>query len=119
MTSPTEIQARLDAATPGPWERYAGEIASTDELRKVVGQAWVYRSTWELVLSDPDADLIANAPTDLAYLLTQLASAEARIAKALECYEPDPTLRLGESRWRSADEFLVAIRAALTEGSDS
>ena len=46
-----EIRARLEAATPGPWDPY--------------------RST--MVISRADMDLIGNAPADLAYLLDRLS----------------------------------------------
>lgn len=43
--------------------------------------------------------------------------AEARITAALDLYKPVPGLGIGKSRWRNADQFLVAIRNALTEGN--
>ena len=41
------------------------------------------------------------------------AEAQARIDAALATYGPGPNPKLGQSRWRSADEWLIAIRAAL------
>lgn len=43
----------------------------------------------------------------------------AVIARALELYQPDPSLGLGRSRWRSADEFLAAVRSVLLTADTS
>lgn len=51
-----EIRARLDAATPGPWE------VVCDTTSDVVG---VLDGDYD------DADLIAHAPADLAWLIEQ------------------------------------------------
>jgi hypothetical protein len=40
--------------------------------------------------------------------------AERKIDAALALYGPQPGIAIGRSRWRSADDFLVAIRTALT-----
>jgi hypothetical protein len=44
---------------------------------------------------------------------------QQRIDAALALYGPGERRALGESRWRSADEFLIAIRAALTAPTDN
>lgn len=56
-----EIEARLAAATPGPWEADAleGNLDAANGTR-VANVGW-----W----SDTDADIIAHAPADLAALV--------------------------------------------------
>jgi hypothetical protein len=71
-----QIELRLRAATPGPWR--AEDMPGTDDMR-VVGQ---HNSTGqEFVISVPytphgyreaNAELIANAPTDLRDLITEV-----------------------------------------------
>jgi hypothetical protein len=92
MSRLDEIQARLDAATPGPWGHWpeAGtiEIIGTDEPGSSEP-----RSPFVLIASEvrpakgwgeeiyagpePDADLIAHAPTDLATLIEFARRVEA------------------------------------------
>lgn len=70
------IEARLAAATPGPWEWDASILGDLQTLRAGLamvldadgdycGSAWVD-------ISEPDAELIANAPTDLAALIEEV-----------------------------------------------
>lgn len=54
-----EIAARLEAATPGPWRLGASGIAA------VAGREYLVHT----IRSDSDADLIVNAPADVAVLL--------------------------------------------------
>lgn len=67
-----QISARLAAATPGPWVREGREV-----YRGCSCNGEFLTSTTH----DPDADLIANAPADLAWLLSErkrlLAAVEA------------------------------------------
>ena len=73
-----EIRARLDAATPGPWKR---------SLSGSHYNPWkVHRGAILVALSGEaveDADLIAHAPADIAWLLDEVerlreAAAEIR-----------------------------------------
>ena len=113
------IQARLDAATPGPWSTSGPDT---------IAQWGIYDSEW-LVASakaydhdnamsdkpgargpgyinpDANAELIANAPSDLAYLLAENDDLRARIDKAL-----DVEIFAG-----NVFEAVVAVRAALTD----
>ena len=76
----TEIQARLDAATPGPWSWRGGypQIVTGGDGVTVVADTYT-----GLDFPASEADLIANAPADLAYLLAENAAKQARIDKAL------------------------------------
>ena len=70
----TEIRARLDAATPGPWVVTGQEILTV----AVDGQ-----TGWESLVADVwhrdrDADLIAHAPADIAWLLDEVERLRAQ-----------------------------------------
>ena len=72
MTRIEEIRQRLDKATPGPW--FAGRFSiGAGEDRGDPDAIPVER-----VALREDADLIANAPADLAYLLDTLARRDQR-----------------------------------------
>ena len=72
-----EIRARLDAATPGPWE-------NTDDwsvVTAVVRQRSKWLPDYEMPVADVgqpvNADLIAHAPADIAWLLDEVEAARA------------------------------------------
>lgn len=85
-----EIRERLAAATPGPWELYATErnvIAITKgRMRSGYRREIVHWSGFDCSnIDDPgqvraNAALIAHAPSDLAYLLDEIA----RLARELD-----------------------------------
>lgn len=85
-----EIRERLAAATPGPWELYATErnvIAITKgRMRSGYRREIVHWSGFDYSnIDDPgqvraNAALIAHAPSDLAYLLDEIA----RLIRELE-----------------------------------
>ena len=73
-----EIRARLDAATPGPWRT----LDWADPPMFVVAQP---RDSdhWPRLAScgfGGDADLIANAPADIAWLLDEVDALRERVA---------------------------------------
>lgn len=77
-----EIQARIDAATPGPWEAYnPGDGTARlwtvrdneDDAERLIHEPIGYLD-WD------NGVLIANAPADLAYLLARVATLEAQVA---------------------------------------
>ena len=67
-----EIRARLDAATPGPWwtaeqrRPYSNPIWSRSDDPVTTGE------TIGSIYLQPDADLIAHAPADIAWLLDEV-----------------------------------------------
>lgn len=68
-----EIRARLDAATPGPWHVHpVGSI----EVRRLDYSGFVVARANH----DDDADLIAHAPADLAWLLAEIDALRERVA---------------------------------------
>src|SRR5690606_22388125 len=80
----TEIRARLDAATPAPWTRFARNAAAPDEDdwylgHDVHGPPRAQRGQIERVA---DADLIAHAPDDLAHLLALVDQLQGQLDEA-------------------------------------
>lgn len=81
------IRARADAATPGPWLIDAietGEHAlfidsDRDPAEAGLGTGGYMVASW---LTESNAEFIAASRTDIAFLLDQLAAAEAKIAQA-------------------------------------
>ena len=66
-----EIRARLDAATPGPWDT-EGPCMSGDGTYGVFADDGAGEPTLALRMSPPDADLVAHAPDDLAWLVAEV-----------------------------------------------
>ena len=92
QTRLAEIEARLTATTPAPWEwRLDTELVNPNlylefESSKDDGPAywqkmheatvlaalWCNDSTADLEMSDANRQFVANAPTDIAWLIEQL-----------------------------------------------
>jgi hypothetical protein len=66
-----EIRARLDAATPGPW-LYPEDDPTRIQASDGVSVAVITRRV-------DDADLIAHAPADLAWLLDKVEELTKRV----------------------------------------
>jgi hypothetical protein len=83
-----EIRARLDAATPGPWTTDRSPLAddgnsawfpecgyfyevTAPRLQKYVAEAYGHEPA--------DAELIAHAPADIAWLLGEVERLAARV----------------------------------------
>lgn len=87
-----EIEARLDAATPGPWAhgKMAASIVSTApeaEPRQMIGEQEREYYGGILVAESAgieDVELIRAAPDDVRYLLDEVASLTAQLAAARE-----------------------------------
>jgi RNase P subunit RPR2 len=94
----TEIRHRLASATPGPWHR------GTPLMPRAVlaGESIVAVST----LDNFDADLIANAPEDLAFLLDLVAQHPS---------EPVPSVKTYASRVEWLERRLVIADATNRE----
>ena len=78
------IQARLDARTPGEWEASGREIEALAPSWCEVVSATVDCTGYCYAGIDraEDADLIAHAPEDLAYLLAEVEALRPRAALA-------------------------------------
>ena len=78
------IEARLSAAVPGPWVKHDFGYPGQEEPSSIVVHAgkfdWQAISEGEFIASipawdsqeDANAEFIANAPADIAYLLAEL-----------------------------------------------
>ena len=127
-----EIQARLDAATPGPWEWagasgdcvFVGDHCQTDHGWKhapcfdvepsVVG-SWGYDADG-VTMTIPDATLIAAAPADLRYLLERVRELEAAAKACIDAKDAAMRYPVTEAKVRASMEAENVLRAALTEG---
>ena len=78
-----EIRARLDAATPGPWERresvqgYSNLVVLADYINRDDGAWLIAEASWNGPMPDKassgaNADFIAHAPEDIAWLLGEV-----------------------------------------------
>lgn len=112
------IKARLAAATPGPWTAdlnasgmatVAVESSKPSLLASLAGVAQV--NTIMVVSSGPlygspaqDADLIANAPTDLAALVAEVERLRGAIKEHYETtdyYETEADRKLWGAAWEA------------------
>lgn len=77
MTRLEEIKGRLERATPGPWLRNGNRVDAVNEEK--CGLAFIAAPV-AIIPDMNDIPLIANAPSDLAYLI-------ARVEALQEVYE--------------------------------
>jgi hypothetical protein len=96
------IKARLQAATPGPWE-------NTDPRQIRHAEPNIYAGDQEIAdaYSLGDSELIAHAPADIAALVKELEAArafieEAEYAASHDCEEPIYTLQTALSEYERA-----------------
>ena len=97
MTRIDEIRDRLDKATPGPWK---ATYEPDDRWTSITGQGHNDGGRWLLCPEvatcegedHPDADLIANAPADLAWCLGKIERLSTKLAMVslIVDDEPDP-----------------------------
>jgi hypothetical protein len=102
-----EIRARLEAATPGPWEwdynTLGSDIAEVAEPSLTCGRYCIGGSVRIDIKAD-DAQFIAHAPEDIAWLLEQLADAWDEGAEAYATrYERDESLPLTNPYRKATD----------------
>lgn len=76
----SEIEARLKAATPGPWKRYEAEwyqqVISNPDPRP---EMYKHSDIAERVGARVNAEFIAHAPEDMAYLLDRIKQLEEEV----------------------------------------
>lgn len=70
------IKARLEAATPGPWQTWPD--GTEESVESVAVGRFVCHLNSNMRQFREDAALIANAPDDLAWLLSEVEAATAR-----------------------------------------
>ena len=107
-----EIEARIKAATPGPWKQRDKGAWTEDggcKIAAVVGAPQLIRplAPWGMACN---AALIANAPSDLAILL-RVARASAAYRRAL-----DDRATTVEEFGRALDELRAALDELESEG---
>jgi hypothetical protein len=99
-----EIRARWNATTPGPWHVTVFDdvhamnlvavatVADTDASSEIIAATLVQAPRYVDVADgrwDENAEAIANAPSDIAYLLGQNALLEGQLAMAREIHKPE------------------------------
>ncbi len=74
-----EIRARLDAVTPGPWRAldWSDPPLATVVQQRGSGVHWPRIASCGFA---PDADLIAHAPADIAWLLDEVERLRKEVA---------------------------------------
>ena len=124
MTAPdprlNEIQARLSAATPGPWE-HGHHWDSSEWIKGGIGGR-KFRpasdTTYEWLPTSADAEFIANAPADVAFLLAELRKARESLER-VEGLTLDPEhydSRGPSNGYVSVDDIRAAVAAANRDG---
>jgi hypothetical protein len=108
-----KIRERLAAATPGPWEipkKISMAIQVNGDTVAVTGG----NSSIELIQHQQNAKLIANAPSDIAFLLDRLTRCERQveIAKAF-------IIRIDEKKTYPGSDAEQICREALKALEDS
>lgn len=97
MTDPAEITARLNAATPGPWKALVlRDMNDAALVRPILDD---YSDGGEGLLGIADAEFVANAPTDIAFLLSRVAVLEAQKQAALADAWDDGYSRAESDHW--------------------
>ena len=105
------IEARLEAATPGPWD--FDTIPETGESRVVVrsnaGDPMLEVSVATHGVSAEDAEFLAHAPEDIRALLAEVKAVREVVARhpdVLECseYSDDDPISCG---WKAAYRDVV------------
>ena len=92
MTRDSEIEARVEAATPGPWKAAAyGDIFA--DRGGIVAKTYL----------DGDDDFIAHVREDIPYLLAELKEAREKLAAVEAWYEKWDG---GEPNWYELDCIL-------------
>ena len=111
MNALDPIRERLNAATPGPWEIYwYGNVQSKVNYKNV---CVAFGKEGE---PNPNAEFIANAPTDIRKLLDEIEKRDkalARVEMACDAMDAGVSIRSGDPRTKS--HAATAIRAAIRE----
>jgi hypothetical protein len=98
-----EIQERLDKATPGPWE--AVEVARSvygTPIHSPIGTGARMDEGAHIANAFSDAEFIAHAPEDIAWLLARVAELEALETAELDVRNCCREIKLGLMAERDA-----------------
>jgi hypothetical protein len=116
-----EIEARLQAATPGEWVAVRSHTGATMEVH--VDFMSPLTGGWRIsegIRLKPDAQFIAHAPTDMRHLLSEYHAARQRVSelergvrellKDSECYCVDNVAYRGPCQY-------CKLKAAMQKGA--
>ena len=121
MTAPDprldEIQARLDAATPGPWANYGNLGHEVYAVNAHEDEEPGYIA--EVVHREPDAHFISNAPGDVAFLLAELRKAHEALARVSDWAGRNKTGYYDEAQDDVVQIIRAAVAAANVDGDDN
>ena len=110
MSRLDKIRARLDAATPGPWDT-EGPCMSGDGTYGVFADDGAGEPTLALRMSRPDAELVAHAPGDLAWLLVEVGAARMEIRDEIARLTKTKAHAISAGQFELAAEINDSIRA--------
>lgn len=102
MTRLEEIKARLAAATPGPWKVDEGNWAVERRQNRsfVCGIADIPDSEFQNARSEVDpyknGEFIANAPSDIEWLIKRVARLEEALKLYADMYKEPWKCRIGD-----------------------
>lgn len=133
MTTREEIEARLAAASSGPWavvsDHPAYAIGAGDQGYRVVQTPnqnnychYGPSQPWLGVHGEANAALIAHAPTDLRHLLDALAAAEAEVKRLQDTVilcEIERKAEIARHRQTISDNKEMAEKADRLEAADA
>jgi len=117
----SEIESRIEAATPGKWELSKSYGSYFEKPEYLVNQGWEVDAETRIVRKAPgqltvpkkgDAELIAHAPTDLRSLCQALRVAE----RALQAYAKSDEQYFGHTGIRFVAREALAEMAQVMEG---
>ena len=111
------IRERLAAATPGPWETVRHDLSLYVESES--GELNPINLGYVGNRPERDGELIANAPADLARLLSAIEAVESWCMNldAIEAADPSSAEHLNSSAGAVANVIRKSVAAAL--GSDA
>lgn len=120
MTRLSEIKARLEKATPGPWVKDGsgqGALARAKASLVIVA----VRHRLSAAANDANMDLIANSKSDLTYTISRIERLEAALKFYNDAWGYNATGYGIE--WRPSDKLLddcgnIASSALQTEGEE-
>jgi hypothetical protein len=113
-----EIRARVEKATPGPWEPVPDGCAACTETEWDVDPLEI--GCHGMFAHFIDADFIAHAREDIPYLLSLLAERDAEIARLRqEFWESQQANGQMAYRWANAADELSTLQAAVREWKEA
>ena len=98
-----EIEARLSAATPGPWVIDSIESGEHGVFAEEHHRLGCGTSQVAGFMTKANAELLVNAPADVAYLLTELQKRDNALARVEALHRPS---RREHARYNSDDTLI-------------